>query len=243
MKRFLNLGIEGQVNWPKVKTSVRFSGHDIVLLPVTKDTLASVHLDVARIGHKAGVTTINRFLSMLAWRDDQPIVTRGGWSGNPCPVPVSRSGSTFGISETSWFPSEIFAITDPKALLALALYREAMGLDSIPYSFLGFFKVLNVVWHDRANKGVRPVVEGMKVHLVHLEDSMAKARVREILKTHAVVAEYLYSSCRCAVAHAFSSPAVDPDQQEDVLRLAEDLPVIRDLARSVLHRHFKIPRR
>jgi hypothetical protein len=45
------------------------------------------------------------------------------------------------------------------------------------------------------------------------------------------VGQYLYSSGRCAVAHAFNDPVVDPDDAADTLRLARDLPVVKALAR------------
>ena len=41
---------------------------------------------------------------------------------------------------------------DPRARLALALYREALGLNNDAYQYLGFFKILDIL-HA---KGCRP---------------------------------------------------------------------------------------
>ena len=38
------------------------------------------------------------------------------------------------------FPDEIYEITDEKAKLAVALYREARSLDSVPFNFLAILK-------------------------------------------------------------------------------------------------------
>jgi len=35
--------------------------------------------------------------------------------------------------------------TNPKGQLCLALYREALNLNSKPFQFLGFFKIINVL--------------------------------------------------------------------------------------------------
>ncbi len=54
------------------------------------------------------------------------------------------------------------------------------------------------------------------------------------------VAKYLYVSGRCAVAHAYQSNVVNPDDPADLIRLRKDLPVIRELARIAIEREFGV---
>src|SRR5262249_13688034 len=44
--RFLNLAADNHVTWPSEPTLVRFGGHHLVLMPRTKDTIQSVHMDL-----------------------------------------------------------------------------------------------------------------------------------------------------------------------------------------------------
>ena len=52
------------------------------------------------------------------------------------------------------------------------------------------------------------------------------------------IGEYLYGSCRCAVAHAGTDPTVDPENPDDMERLRLDLPVIRTLASYVIEKEL-----
>ena len=88
------------------------------------------------------MTLVNRFLSALSWKYDQPVINHYGWSG-PHLVPVPRYKIPFGYSPTDMFPRELNEVTDQKAKLALALYREGKSLNNVPFQFLSFFKILN----------------------------------------------------------------------------------------------------
>jgi hypothetical protein len=58
--------------------------------------------------------------------------------------------------------------------------------------------------------------------------------LKELQKLHRDIGEYLYESGRCAVAHAFNEPLVDPDDPDDTWRLTADLPVIKALAEHLI---------
>jgi hypothetical protein len=53
-------------------------------------------------------------------------------------------------------------------------------------------------------------------------------------------ADYLYKSGRCAVAHAFADPIVDPDDVTDLRRLSEDIWLMRNLTAYLIKSNFKI---
>src|SRR2546422_4958129 len=70
---------------------------------------------------------------------------------------------------------------DPKAQLALALYREALTVNSIPFSFLSYFKILNMFWNDRKNReGQNEIVEGLRTTLPCLIEPEALRRIAEL---------------------------------------------------------------
>jgi hypothetical protein len=120
--------------------------------------------------------------------------------------------------------------------LALALFREGDGLRYIHsgYAFLSYYKILNLIKKngDRQKRWIRK-------NLGSLDGDCAK-RVAELSETEEDVAEYLYVSCRCAVAHAGTEPALNPDDIEDSLRLSRDLPVMRSLAVIIITEHFEL---
>jgi hypothetical protein len=127
---------------------------------------------------------------------------------------------------------------DSKERLALALCREAISIDHAPLEFLGYFKIVNIRHATMANQrdwinSVEPSLAGDGV----------QSRVAELKAAGENIGEYLYVSGRCAVAHAFSDPIVDPDDPAHVMRLRKDLPIARALAEYLLDHDFKIARR
>ena len=96
---------------------------------------------------------------------------------------------------------------------------------SVPYSFLGFFKILNIGSPDGKKQ-----IAWTNDAINRITDHRAVARLAELRSSVADVGEYLYGSGRCAVAHAFNDPTINPDDAADMLRLARDLPVAQSLA-------------
>ena len=78
-------------------------------------------------------------------------------------------------------------------------------------------------------------------NLQYVTDKDAIARIAILTSAEPDVANYLYVSGRCAVAHAFDqNNVVNPDDPADLIRLHEDLPVIRELARVAIEREFGV---
>src|SRR5207249_2402862 len=167
MDRWLNVGVKGSAVWPTQETTVEFGGHKLVLKPATRETEQSVHINLRGISDVDALTLINRFLSILSWCDDQPMENRYGWSGNPVPVAVPRESRVVGSSIA--FPFYRNLEQDEKARLALALFREARTVNSTPFEFLSYFKILNIFWKDRLEtiNGQRqnPIIEGIRATL------------------------------------------------------------------------------
>jgi hypothetical protein len=240
MERWLNCGVTAQVLWPNERKEVKYGDHTFVLMPETSGNSASIHLEVSRLPGESGMTLVNRFLSALCWKCDEPAINHYGWSGNPIPVAVPKHQIPFGYSPTDTFPSEIHEITDDKAKLAIALYREARSLDSVPFQFLSFFKILNIFWKDKYVNGVNQLIDNLRKTLPLITHQDCQDRIVEIQKAEGDPAEYLYKSGRCAIAHAFAKPIVDPDDVSDLHRLSEDLWLMRNLTSFLIEREFKI---
>lgn len=244
MGNWLNVGVAGTAMWPKTETEVQFGGRTLVLRPATRDTAQSVHIDLHGISDQDALTLINQFLSVLSWCDDQPMENKYGWSGNPVPVSVPVDPRQVGSSIA--FPFYRKLEVEPKARLALALFREARTINSVPLSFLSYFKILNIFWEDKFRtvngSRVNPIIEGMRSTIPSISDTLANERITNLQAAHQDTAVYLYESCRCAVAHANTSPIADPDNMQDIHRLSADIWVVKAIAEELMTTSFGITR-
>lgn len=240
MIRWLNVGVDGGATWPTKETKIMFAGQELVLRPATKDTEQSVHIALNGISDTEALTIINRFLSLLTWCDDQGMENLYGWSGDPVPVSVPRRSHFVGSSIAFPFYRDVEA--DRKAQLALALYREAMTVNSVPFEFLSYFKILNIFWKDKFINKTNEIIEGLRGVLPKIEGNLPKKRISELSNQHQDVAKYLYESGRCAVAHAYSHPIVDPDDVTDLRRLSQDIWVIKAIAEFLIEKNLQVSR-
>jgi hypothetical protein len=133
--------------------------------------------------------------------------------------------------------------TDPRAWLALALFREGLNLKNVHYQFLSYYKIINIL-HERGmpdpKRGGPAQVTWINQTLPHLKDSDAKKRFQELQGQVANVGEYIYVSGRCAIAHAFAKPVADPDDPENTMRLSNDLRLVAALAEYAIESEFGV---
>lgn len=244
MDRWLTVSVKGSALWPTKETTVDFGGIRLVLKPATRETEQSIHVNLRGISDIDTLTLINRFLSVLSWCDDQPIENRYGWSGSPIPVVVPRESRLLGSSIA--FPFNRALEPEQKARLALALFREARTVNSTAFAFLGYFKILNIFWQDRwgSINGQRqnPIVEGIRAMLPKLKDSLVLSRLGSLGATEPDISKYLYESGRCAIAHAYADPIIDPDDVSDLRRLSEDLYIVKEIAEHLIASELKVSR-
>ena len=242
MDRWLNVEIKGHAVWPTEETTVKFGGHELLLKPATRDTEQSIHVNLKAISNQDALTLINKFLSILSWCDGTSMENLYGFSGSVTPCPVSRDKSRAIGSCICGYPFYREILQDPKACLALALYREALTVNSVPFSFLSFFKILNILWEDKYKKGSNAMIEGIRKTLPNLKHKEALERLSKLGETEPDVPKYLYESGRCAIAHAYSEPLVDPDNVADLWRLSKDIWVIRAIAEHLIEKELKVSR-
>ncbi len=230
---YRTVGIDTQIPWPDQERAIAFQGRELHLLPGS-DTLSSM----IRVRTEEGFNQIDadklilEFLSAAAWAEQADAATT---FSNWCTVPLNigkRPTGVIGSGDFGYLPDP----PDPKAKLALALFREGLSVNLTPYQFLGFFKVINII----RDKGTDQK-QWIRDNLQHTTDKRALARIKAIKSVESDVADYLYGSGRCAVAHAFDqNSVVNPDDPVDLIRLSEDLPVIRELARIAIERELKV---
>jgi hypothetical protein len=234
MIKWSHVGVKGSADWPDKETKIQFGGHELILRPATKDTEQSIHIALQEISDTDALNLINHFLSILTWCTDQGMENLYGWSGNPIPVSVPRQSRPVGSSIAFLFYRN--AENDPKTRLALALYREGRTINSIPFEFLSYFKILNIFWNDKT------ITEGLRNILSKISNTEARKRIDELRKEHNDVAAYLYKSGRCAIAHAYSTPIVDPDDIADLHRLSKDLIIIKSVAEYLIENELHVSR-
>ena len=236
-----NVAVTPHFSWPNAPIAIPFDGKTIVLSPPT-DTLAcrASLLDPQRTTFEEGGTILSRFLSRFAWSKNGGVVEFFHLGSNMPDEPgrlgqgsYARSGwATVEPPHCIYLPLAVHKDAD----LALALYREGLSVNSAPFGFLSLFKILNIR-HSSGSAQQKWINDC----LVDIWYQPAVDRLREIQTTHQDVGHYMYVQGRCAVAHANSSPLVNPDVYTDRRRLEADFPLMKELAALFIERELGVP--
>jgi hypothetical protein len=223
--------------WPKKICSVRFEDQELILCPGDDKLFPAVFFQYAGKSSDDAHRLILRFLSAISWMDQRPAVVEG-WTGGSRPF---RHGRGRAQTVRDYFRYDYLPQNLPhEARLALAFYREAMGLEHPAYSFLSFYKIINL----RFPQGKVAQKNWMAKAIPRLKDEGALKRIHDLNAslTTETVESYLYASCRCAVAHAsLTQTTVDPEDPSDQRRMRDDLPLIRALAVELIRTEYGIP--
>jgi hypothetical protein len=244
--------VRSSVAWPLQVEVVEFRRHRIFLVPRSTTTavaegsiltmypFAAVNLP-AGTAFKDGRQLLSHFLSSLSWVEGRGIAVEH-WSGGGRAHPMGESGMADVVTskfEVDYLPDP----TDQRTRWALAFYREGLSLEhsNVAYATLSFFKVLNIVantWRKQ-QEWINSNASDFGSH--SRARSEVDSRLTELKDSGlSDIGEYLYGSCRCAVAHAGMDPTVDPENPDDMERLSKDLPVIRALAAHVIERGLNV---
>jgi hypothetical protein len=239
--RFLNMAADNHVTWPREPTLVKFDGYQFVLMPRTKDKVQSVHVDLTqnRLDDSSATTVVRRFLSVMAWCDGNFATLGFGWSGNPVPVPVTKPELAFRTTPHYIFDRKM--PSTPEARRALALHREALNAEHnalISYAVLNYYKIIELTQLNRgATKNwFRDNFDHAR-RFEHLKRSLDDVdKLRGTTAPH----EYIYKSCRIAVAHAGKDSKSDPDDASELRRLHAAADIMQLLARHCIEAEFNI---
>ncbi len=241
-KHFLTMRLkEGAYVWPKKITEINLFNRTWLLWPRTEEDVPAIIIPCVGEEKEEELLAM-RFLSSMSWVHNTKIDHEGFWSsGNgigSCKRNVPHHqiyrpffAHEFLIDEYDYLPLP----EDKKTQVALALYREGQCLDNDNYKFLSFFKILNLI-SDKAEQQK----EWINRNIDKIIDREAKGILADLQKQHPDVGKYLYSSGRCAVAHAFHEPLLNPDNPQDTRRLSTELPLIKALAELLIEQEFKV---
>ncbi len=239
--RFLNVGVDNQVDWPNTETVVDFEGYKLILMPKTRDNMTSVHIDLPgqRIGAEEALTRINHFLSMLAWCNDQFAMLQDWWSGNPVPVAVPKRNLAFTTTQHWIFNRR--SPTSSAARKAISIYREGRNAEQnhlISYAVLAYYKIIEINY-SRAVKVKLWLRENYKILK---QDRLLAERIKafETARGNKTAEEYLYSACRTAIAHANTPYSADPDDFREIRRLHIAADILRPLARLFIRNELGV---
>lgn len=234
--RYLNIGVDNQVTWPRTEALVTFDRYTMVLLPKTKEHVQSISIDLTanKLSDEAALTVINRFLSLLCYCDDQFAVAQGGWSGNPVPVAVPRRDLAF-TTTTQWVFDRKISASD-EARRALALYREARNAEQnflVSYAVLGYFKIIEIL---HPNEGQAALWIGNHFAAASAEIPPHILDRFNIERGTTSPEEHINRAYRIAVAHASprKTQPSDPDCSIELRRLHTAAEVLRPLARHFM---------
>ena len=180
-------------------------------------------------------TLLDEFISSLVWETQIPIrkiFTAGGpKSRAPIIKPTKNMGGIIIPKKELNYKSEDM---NERLILALALYKEGINSNSVYYSFLNYYKIIELLFSGKK----RDIIDMLNSSKDFLVSHYAK-QIQEIDETCKEVkisfGKYIYDAGRCAIAHAGKiDSTVSPDDREDYIRISKDLPLIKEIARHII---------
>ncbi|MCW1410040.1 hypothetical protein OLZ32_17415 [Rhizobium sp. 1AS11] len=232
--------VRSQMAWPIVTTEVLFRERTMFLIPwADAGGSAGIMYPAAAVSlqpdedRDSGQLLISHFLSSLAWAHGQSIEIEQ-WSGGNLPRSMGGFNGPY-VATPDFLHPYVPDPADAKARLALALYREGLGLNNPAYACLSFFKILNI-FRDKGPDQIAWIDDTIP----KIKDSRrARNRISSLQNSNETPGKYLYGSNRCAVAHAFGTTA-NPEDPADMRRMRQDLPVAQVLAEYAIEHHFGV---
>jgi len=175
-----------------------------------------------------------RFLSRLAFDVDMPIgvITSVGGPMRFAPIlrQPKRMGGIVHSADYRLKSSEASFNSGDSGDLAYAFYKEGLSSSSVYYSFLSYYKVIQLAFGENPDK----ITNWINDNLGKIRYPGVSERIAEIKNEEDDIVKYLFRSGRCAIAHVKKDPVVDPDNPKDRYRLNKDLPIVKGLARYAI---------
>lgn len=228
--------VESRISWPTRLQTAMYHGKKFILFPKVGDGSPAIALraDLYGIEAEEARKYIMRFCSALCWAEGAGIeVVAWGGGSLPRPVRLIRSALVAEYLYTDNLPNP----ADAEARAALALYREGVSISNPFYSFLSLYKSMSIAIPNGRDRG-----SWINSAIASLDDFRAIKR-RDHLSSNGVdISQYIRDEGRNAIAHAERQPYVNPDEVEDLVRLHEDVPLMKNLAELAIEQHMGILR-
>lgn len=244
--KWLNLAVCPHFSWPNAQVEIPFEDYKVILQPRRQRPDDEIELastisvfDPNGTSFEVGGTIASRFLSRLAWSKNGGVVELFSSGSNNPERPGRLGQGTYersGYSQVKpWDFIYLPTTGSREADLALGLYREGMSVNSSPFAFLSYFKVLNI--YHGGGAGQKNWING---NLQHIRNKPAVDHLTVLQKIEADIGKYLYEEGRCAVAHAHGDPLVNPDSYADRRRMQNDLWLMKELAELFIERELGV---
>jgi hypothetical protein len=237
------IGVETEMPWPTEDYTVEFKGQQLLLRPPTERRMPMICIESSDrpMNNDALAVLAREFMSELVWMFPYPLieVTRSGASFlmdlGPAPLRHCK-GIGFYID---YLPQ----LQDAKSKLSLAFYREAKSVNSRPYSFLGYWKVVSLLHKDGSSDQRQWLIQSLS-RITNFDAKKRLAELRALGESDDdIVKQRLYVSRRCAVAHATSQPVINPDDPSQEYEIWKDLPLIKAIAEHAIEFEFGVKSR
>lgn len=244
-RNWFSAAVASSIAWPKKDVWIKYAGDDFVLLGTDNSeqpTAPSISMSMEPLSPEEILAKIYRLSSILGW-------FLGGYVDVVSYVHGSHPTS-FGAQMRQAFTTlrqygnKAFncnympIVEDEGVRIALAFWREGERLTGVhdSYAFLSYFKVIESQFKKSTSR-----VEWFNRNIDQMEGDASK-RVIELRASNVDVGTHLYDSGRCAVAHAsLGRHIVDPDIPADRKRIAQDLVLMRELARQFISEDLGVP--
>jgi len=230
------ISIEPHFPWPEQEIEVVYRGYILKCVPEESNCYPMVAVECREnsIASDSARRLLLQFISSLVWANSARVKI------------FSLAGGTFAYRFQRQKPDnkvtykgnclylrQLPQPVDERSMLGLALYREAIELENPAYQVLGFSKIFNILYEK--SRGQK---DWINANLDKIE--IASDRLKELVEEGKDIGGYIYESCRCAVAHAFSEPLINPDDPEDLSRLYGDLQLVKELAEIAIEHELGV---
>lgn len=233
------LNIETAASWPTRPQSFEFEDQTIWVMPYTTDNYPGLAINCpGDLDQDDANALLHRALSLLVWLQDRGALVATVSGGN-LPRMMGIGMNVVPILCDGLDLTDLPRVPTQKASVALALMREARGLNSPAYAFLSFYKVLELTIPDGRRRG-RWVTE----NIGRSEGILAKEALKKLrASVQGDIGEHLLESGRQAIAHAKFDPHINPDNPRDARRLSSELPIMEGMAVLAIEQHLGIQTR
>lgn len=220
------ISIEPHFPWPEQEIEALYRGCILKCVPPENDCYPMVAIECRenKVDSARARRLLLQFVSSLVWVNSAQVKILSIYGGTfAYRVKRQNPNNRVIYKGNCLYLRQLPEPVEDKSMLGLALYREALELENPAYQVLGFSKIFNILY-DKS----RGQKDWMNSNLHKIE--LASERLEELRAEGKDIGGYIYESCRCAVAHAFSEPIVNPDDPEDLSRLYKDLQLVKELA-------------
>jgi hypothetical protein len=236
---WLVASIETGIPWADKDTEITFKGQKVLLRTATNERLPAICIeyDPNSITFDAMHKLARELMSELCWVFHYSLVELWVCGGS---IPINTGPGPKFLSKALGFRVDYLPeVQDPRAKLALAFFREGLSLNSVPYRFLGYWKIVSLLHND----GSTQQIAWLLATLGKLTEFNAVQRLNDLKATGAtleqIVSNHLYGSRRCAVSHA-TGQTINPDDPNQEADVAKDLPLIKAIGEYAIEHDFGI---